>query len=696
MAHDCCGGNSHEDTNKEQEHNGHEGPGQSKEGHSCHDGDHTEHHAGMARDFKRRFFIALVISIPVLILSPTIQEWFGFSVPEFAGSKFMLFGLASIIALYCGWPFYTNGYEELKEKQLGMMVLVSLAVLTGYLYSVAATFFIDAKDFYWEISTLTLVLLLGHWIEMRAIVGTSGALKELVKLIPPKANLIKSDGSTDVIETSELKVNDMVLVKPGEKVPIDGIIIEGESSINESLITGESKPVAKKVGDQVIGGSLNVDGALTVKVAKVGEDTALSQIVELVKQAQSSKPKSQKLADRAAHWLTIIAITVGLLTFFVWNFWLGATFVFALTLAITVVVITCPHALGLAIPAVTTITTTLAARNGILVKDMNGLEQAKDVDWILFDKTGTLTKGEFRVIEVLGFGKDEKEVLQIAGSLEAKSEHPIAMSIVQKAQSESRKILLVKDFRAIAGQGVVGAVEGSRVAVGTAKLMQDNQIEVNQEQMRRIASLEQNGATVVYVASNTALIGAIALADTIKPESKQAVALLRAMGKQVAMITGDHDAIAKSVSETLGIDKYFSRVLPEDKVRKVRELQKNGQKVMMVGDGVNDAPALTQAEVGVAIGAGTDVAAASSEIVLVKSNPLDIVKLIKLSQATMRKMHQNLFWAVGYNALAIPIASGVFFSWGIVLRPEWGAIAMTVSSVIVVVNALMIRRIKLS
>jgi len=307
-----------------------------------------------------------------------------------------------------------------------------------------------------------------------------------------------------------------------------------------------------------------------------------------------------------------------------------------------------------------------------------------------------LTKGEFRVIEVLGFGKDEKEVLQIAGSLEAKSEHPIAMSIVQKAQSESRKILLVKDFRAIAGQGVVGAVEGSRVAVGTAKLMQDNQIEVNQEQMRRIASLEQNGATVVYVASNTALIGAIALADTIKPESKQAVALLRAMGKQVAMITGDHDAIAKSVSETLGIDKYFSRVLPEDKVRKVRELQKNGQKVMMVGDGVNDAPALTQAEVGVAIGAGTDVAAASSEIVLVKSNPLDIVKLIKLSQATMRKMHQNLFWAVGYNALAIPIASGVFFSWGIVLRPEWGAIAMTVSSVIVVVNALMIRRIKLS
>jgi P-type Cu2+ transporter len=376
--HSSCCSDEKEDTEKKEqdhgEHGGHEGHGSKKEGHDCHDGDHTEHHAMMAEDFKRRFFIALVISIPVLILSPTIQGWFNFSIAQFTGDKFVLFGLASIIALYTAWPFYTNGYEELKEKQLGMMVLVSLAVLTGYLYSVAATFFIDAKDFYWEISTLTLVLLLGHWIEMRAVVGTSGALKELVKLIPPKANLIKNDGSTEIVETAELKVNDMILIKPGEKVPIDGIIVEGESSINESLITGESKPVAKKVADEVIGGSLNVDGALTVKVAKIGEDTALSQIVELVKTAQSSKPKSQKLADRAAHWLTIIAITVGLLTFFAWNFWFGATFVFALTLAITVVVITCPHALGLAIPAVTTITTTLAAKNGILVKNMDGLE----------------------------------------------------------------------------------------------------------------------------------------------------------------------------------------------------------------------------------------------------------------------------------------------------------------------------------
>jgi len=662
--------------------------------------DHTEHHSMMAQDFKRRFFIALVISIPVLILSPTIQEWFSFSVPQFMGDKFVLFGLASIIALYTAWPFYTNGYEELKEKQLGMMVLVSLAVLTGYLYSVAATFFIDAKDFYWEISTLTLVLLLGHWIEMRAVVGTSGALKELVKLIPPKANLIKNNGSTEVVETAELKVVDMILIKPGEKVPIDGIIVEGSSSVNESLITGESKPVEKKVGDEVIGGSLNVDGSLTVKVAKVGEDTALSQIVELVKEAQSSKPKSQKLADRAAHWLTIIAIIVGLLTFFVWNFWLGATFVFALTLAITVVVITCPHALGLAIPAVTTITTTLAAKNGILVKNMDGLEQAKDVDWILFDKTGTLTKGEFGIREAQSFGSmQEDEILQIAASLEFKSEHMIAQSITREAKDKNLELLEVQDFKSISGQGVIGSLglrgKVSEIIVGNMKLMQDNGIELNSEHVQKVADLEKQGSTVVYVAIDSELVGVIILADVVKDESKFAIEELKKLGKKVAMVTGDNEAVAKYVANELGIDKVFSRVLPEDKVNKVRELQEGGYKVMMVGDGVNDAPAITQSEVGVAIGAGTDVAAASSEIILVKNNPLDIVKLIKLSTATMAKMKQNLIWAVGYNVLAIPMAAGVFFSWGLILRPEWGAIAMTLSSIIVVINALMLRRVKL-
>jgi P-type Cu2+ transporter len=658
--------------------------------------DHSEHHAIMARDFKKRFFIALIISIPVLILSPTIQDWFGFSIAQFTGDKFVLFGLASVIALYTAWPFYTNGLDELKEKQLGMMVLVSLAVLTGYLYSVAATFFIDAPDFYWEISTLTLVLLLGHWLEMRAVVGTSGALKELVKLIPPKANKVKDDKATEVVETAELAVNDLVLVKPGEKVPIDGVVIEGQSSINESLITGESKPVHKSKGDGVIGGSLNIDGALTIKVTKTGDDTALAQIVELVKSAQNSQPKTQKLADRAAHYLTLIAIIVGISTFFVWNFWLGASFVFALTLTITVIVITCPHALGLAIPTVTTITSTLAAKNGILVKDMNGLERAKDVDWILFDKTGTLTQGEFGVIEVVGFSVDEEDVIRTAASLEVKSEHVIAQSIVAQSGSERQKLLDVEEFKAIAGHGVTGRVNSEDVVVGTVKLMQDNGIELKQEQVQRISSLEQSGNTVVYVAASGKLVGVIALSDSIKPESKQAIEELKSLGKQVAMITGDHEVVAKSVSEYLGIDKYFAKVLPEDKVNKVKELQKGGQRVMMVGDGVNDAPALTQAEVGVAIGAGTDVAVASSEIVLVKSNPLDIVKLVKLSQATMRKMKQNLVWATGYNLVAIPVAAGVLASWGFFLRPEWGAIAMTASSIIVVINALLLKRVSLS
>jgi len=687
--HSCCdaahsleaGDHGREHQGDHKEHGGH---------------DHTEHHAMMAADFKRRFFIALIVSIPILILSPTIQDWFGFSIAQFPGDKFVLFGLASIIALYTAWPFYTNGWDELKEKQLGMMVLVSLAVLSGYLYSAATTFFIDAPDFYWEISTLAMVLLLGHWLEMRAVVGTSGALKELVKLIPPKANKIKDDKTTEVVETAMLAVNDLVLVKPGEKVPIDGVVVEGQSSANESLITGESKPVTKKVGNEVIGGSLNMDGSLTIKVTKTGDDTALAQIVELVKGAQNSQPKTQKLADRAAHYLTLIAIIVGVGTFFVWNFWLGASFVFALTLAITVVVITCPHALGLAIPTVTTITTTLAARNGILVKDMDGLENAKDIDWILFDKTGTLTNGEFGVIEVVGFNADEHDVIKMAASLESKSEHVIAKSIVAKAKSERQNLLPVNNFKAIAGHGVIGTVDSKEVIVGTVKLMQDNGIELQSEYVKRISSLEQRGNTVVYVAQDKKLIGVVALADAIKPESKQAIAELKLLGKQVAMITGDQDVVAKSVAEALGIDKYFSRVLPEDKVNKVKELQKGGFKVMMVGDGVNDAPALTQSEVGVAIGAGTDVAVASSEIVLVKNNPLDIVKLVILSKATMRKMKQNLGWALGYNIVAIPLAAGVLGSWGIFLRPEWGAIAMTLSSVIVVINALMLRRITFS
>jgi len=692
----CCSPKTEKTDLSGQEHNHSEHGDQV--GHGEHH-DHTEHHAMMAADFKRRFFIALMVSVPILILSPSIQQWFGFSVPAFTGSNFVLFGLASIIALYASWPFYSHGYGELKDKELGMMVLVSLAVLSGYVYSAATTFFIDAPDFYWEIATLATILLLGHWLEMRAVVGTGGALKELVALIPPTAHRVDENGTVETIKTSALSIGDKVLVKPGEKIPVDGMVVEGTSSVNESLITGESKLMRKKAGDTVIGGSLNVDGSLTVQVSKTGADTAIAQIIELVRGSQSSKPRSQRLADRAAHYLTIVAIVVGLGTFFIWNFWLGASFVFALTLTITVVVITCPHALGLAIPTVTTITSTLAAKNGILIKNMDGLEVARDIDWVLFDKTGTLTQGAFGVSDVLLFG-DENNALQLAASVESRSEHMIAQSIVAYAKDQNLSLREVQDFKAIPGHGVFGRVhvgDGSiaEVVVGTTQLLQDYGIVLERKHLEQVASLEEKGATVIYVASRKKIAAVIALADMVKPESRDAITSLHGLGVHVAMITGDNEAVARSVARELGIEKYFSRVLPEDKVNKVKALQSGGQKVMMVGDGVNDAPALTQADVGVAIGAGTDVAVASADIVLVKSNPSDIVKLINLSHATGVKMKQNLVWATGYNAIAIPVAAGALAHWNFFLRPEWGAIAMTLSSVIVVVNALLLRRVKL-
>ena len=668
-----------------------------KEHHSDSDNNHTSHHAMMAQDFKKRFFTALVVSIPVLILSPTIQNWFNFSVPTFPGDKFLLLFLASVIALYTAFPFYTGALGELKEKRFGMMVLVSLAVGSGYLYSVATTFFIVAPDFYWEISTLVLVLLLGHWLEMRAVVGTSGALNELAKLIPPRANLVKDDDGVLEIETSQLAMGNIILIRPGEKVPIDGKVTDGSSSVNESLITGESKPVTKNQGDEVIGGSLNIDGSLKVKVAKIGKDTALSQIIELVKNAQESKPKTQKLADKAAHYLTLTAIIVGLLTFFSWNFLLGATFVFSLTLTITVIVITCPHALGLAIPTVTTITSTLAAKNGILIKDMAGLEKVKDTDYIVFDKTGTLTKGEFGVSDIVITSNDfdKEQILQTAASLEQHSEHVIARAITQEAQEQHIKLLEVHGFKAISGKGAVGEIKNAKVFVGTEKLLYENNIQISDEAKSNVHELEKQGKTVIYLATGTQVVGALALADSIKEDSKTAIQALKALGMKVAMLTGDNKQTAAHVAQQLGLDTYFAEVLPEDKVKSIEKLQENGAKVMMVGDGINDAPALTQADIGVAIGAGTDVAIASSEIVLIKNSPLDIVKIIKLSRSTMRKMKQNLAWATSYNLIAIPIAAGVLASWGIILRPEWGALAMTTSSIIVVINALLLKKVDL-
>jgi len=655
-----------------------------------------DHHLMMEMEFKRHFIISTIFTIPLLILSPTVQQWakdfLSLNLPTFQGANYVLFLLASVVALYGALPFYKGAIRSLKSGILDMMVLVSIAVGSGYLFSVGATFFFVAPDFYWEISTLAVFLLFGHWMEMRTIRDASGALKELVKLIPPTANLVRN-GEVIEMDTASLEKGNVLLVRPGEKVPIDGIVIEGTSTVNEAMITGESKPVSKKKGSEVIGGTLNIEGALRIKVTKTGEETALSQIIELVRQAQTTKPPVQKLADRAAHYLTLTAIIVGLATLLYWNFIAGATLVFSLTLMITVVVVACPHALGLAIPTVTTISTTLAARNGILVKNALALETAQKLDIVMFDKTGTLTKGEFGVSDVVSMQEmQEDEVLSIAAALEENSEHVIARGIVALAKNKKLGLPKVSGFVAIPGKGVRGSIGKSTYHLGNKALMESIGADYKNKRAEDLAS---QGKTVVHLASGKTLIGVIALSDLIREESYEAVKALKKIGIKVAMLTGDNKVTAKYVADQLGLDEYFAEVLPEAKSEAVKELQKRGMKVAMVGDGVNDAPALVQSNVGIAIGAGTDVAVESAQIVLVKNDPRDIPKLIKLSKLTMRKMKENLVWATGYNVLAIPIAAGILYPWGILLRPEFAALIMAGSSILVVTNALLLRNEKL-
>jgi Cu2+-exporting ATPase len=670
-----------------------ERPAQAHMEHEQHKAAGHDHHAMMEQDFRRRFWVVLVVSIPVLLLSPTIQDWFGFRL-TFPGVNYVLFALASVIVFYGTLPFYKGARRAVRSGVFDMNVLVSLAVTAGYLFSVGATFFFTAADFYWEISTLVAVLLLGHWMEMRAVRGTTGALKQLTKLIPPMANRIAADGSIEEVPTSEVGKGDLLLVRPGEKVPIDGRVLEGQSSVNEAMISGESKPVSKLPGDQVIGGTINGDGGLRIEVEKTGEETALAQIIALVKAAQASKPPVQRLADRAAHWLTIIATAVAALAFVFWFFISGKPLVFALTLAVTVLVIACPHALGLAIPVVTTISTSLAARIGVLIRDAAATETARRLDVVMFDKTGTLTKGEFGVTDVLPVADwDEETLLGRVAALEVNSEHVIAQSIVKSAQERGLFLAEVRNFRAVPGKGVQGVVGQAQLFAGNRALMEEIGVEVSEDS--GLVQLAGQGKTVVYAATNGRLLGALALADLIRDESREAVRTLREMGLQVAMLSGDSQAVADWVAGELGLDLVFAEVRPEQKADKVKELQAHGKVVAMVGDGINDAPALVQADVGVAIGAGTDVAVESAQVVLIKNDPRDVVRLIRLSRATMRKMYQNLIWATGYNLITIPVAAGLLQPWGVVLRPEWGALAMSASTVIVAINALLLQRAKL-
>ena len=649
---------------------------------------HAAHHAHMVEDFKRRFWISLILTIPVLILSPLIQSLLRFSL-KFPGDKFILFGISTFIYFYGGWPFLKGIFDELKRKRPGMMTLIALAITVAYVYSSGVVFGIRGKFFFWELVTLIDIMLLGHWIEMRSVMGASRALEELARLMPSEAHLVLGDGSIKDIKLEELKQGDRVLIKPGEKIPADGRVIDGESEINEAMITGESKPVSKGANDEVIGGSVNGSGSLTIEVKKTGKDSYLSQVVELVRAASESKSKAQDFANRAAFWLTLIAVTAGVVTLIGW-LTLGKEFVFALERMVTVMVITCPHALGLAIPLVIAVITALSAQNGLLIRNRTAFENARNLQMIVFDKTGTLTKGEFGVSDIISLGDwSENDLLRKVASIEANSEHTIAKGIVKKAKEKNLKLSKAEKFEAIAGKGAKAQVEGEEIFVGNKGIFDIANVK-SVEAEKKMEEIASQGKTIVFVISGKKIQGIVGLSDIIRDESKEAVGKLKDLGLEIAMITGDNNATARYVAGELGLDTYFAEVLPDKKSKKIKQLQRQGKKVAMVGDGVNDAPALAQADVGIAIGAGTDVAVETADVILVKNDPRNVVDVIALSRATQRKMVQNLVWATGYNIFAIPLAAGILYKYGIILVPAVGALIMSLSTIIVAINARLI------
>ena len=657
--------------------------------HTDHSGhtDHADHHAHMAADFRKRFWITLALTLPILVLSPLLQKLVGLrEAVHFSGDVYVLFGFSSAVFWYGGWPFLKGLFKEIKSRQPGMMTLVAVAIATAYVYSSAVVFGLTGKMFFWELATLVDIMLLGHWIEMKSVMGASKALEALAKLMPSDAHKLMPDGSVKDVPLSELAVGDKVLIKPGEKIPADGEIVEGESSVNESMLTGESTPVTKKSGGKAIGGAINGEGSLTIEVKGTGKDSFLSQVIDLVKQAQESKSKTQDLANTAAMWLTIIALGGGVLTLLIWLFVMSRDFAFAIERAVTVMVITCPHALGLAVPLVVAVSTALAASNGLLIRNRVAFEGARKLQAIIFDKTGTLTEGRFGVTDTLLLAQDidEETLRRYAASVDANSEHPIAKAIADASEKRSP----VENFKGIAGKGAEGRVEGKEIKVVSPGFLREQNIAMTE---KRVEELQGQGKTVVFVLVDGVLKGAIALADIVRPEAKQAIAALKALDIRCMMLTGDNNATAKWVSDQIGLDEYFAEVLPQDKAAKVKEVQARGVKVAMTGDGVNDAPALAQADVGIAIGAGSDVAVETADIILVRSNPLDVVAIVQLSSATYRKMIQNLVWATGYNVVAIPLAAGALYAWGVVLSPALGAALMAASTVIVAINARLLK-----
>ncbi|MEN2766272.1 heavy metal translocating P-type ATPase [Ornithinibacillus xuwenensis] len=667
----------HSTTHTNHEHHNHDNSEQ-------HDHQHHGHnHSHMLDDFKKRFYISLIFTIPILILSPMIQSFLGIEW-RFSGDQYVLFILATFIFIYGGLPFLKGLKDELKEKNPGMMTLISLAIIVAYVYSSLTVFGLSGKNFFWELATLIDIMLLGHWIEMRSVMGASNALEELIKMMPSEAHLVDENGDVTDVPISDLKEGDHVLVKPGEKIPVDGAIVKGHSSIDESMLTGESVPVAKEAEDEVIGGSINGEGSLTVSVLKTGEKSYLSQVITMVREAQESKSKTQDLSNRAAKWLFYVALVAGITTLLIWLL-LGYEFNYALERMVTVMVIACPHALGLAAPLVVARSTALAAKQGLLIRNRASFEDARKLQTVVFDKTGTLTEGRFGITDMeIEEGINQEEIMMLAGSLEAQSEHPIARGIVEDAKQRNIKLKSPENFESLTGKGLQGMVEGKDIKIVSPGYIKEQGIEY---QVDKFQDLSKQGKTVVFVLVENKLAGMIALADKIRQSAKHAISELNSLEVKSMMLTGDNRQVANWVATELGLDDVFAEVLPHQKADKIKELKQEGFKVAMTGDGVNDAPALANADLGIAIGAGTDVAMETADVVLVKSNPSDVVSIISLSKATYRKMIQNLWWAAGYNIVTIPLAAGVLSPIGIVLSPAVGAVLMSLSTVIVAINA---------
>ncbi len=646
--------------------------------------DHSKHHKMMVEDFKKRFIISIIVTLPILILSPLVQKFLGISI-NFIGSKYLLWVLSSFIFFYGGWPFLEGIYDELKDRQPGMMTLIALAISVAYIYSGAVVFGLSGKFFFWELATLIDIMLLGHWLEMKSVISASSALETLAKLLPDTAHLIKNNDIVDV-DISNLKNGDTILIKPLEKIPADGKIVKGESYLDESMITGESKPIKKGVGDTVIGGSSNKDSVLEVVVTQSGDDLYLNKVINLVKEAQASKSKTQRLADTAARWLTSVAIFSGLSTFLYWFFY-GPSLEFAIERMATVMIITCPHALGLAIPLVSAVSTSIAAKNGLLIRNRTAFESSKNITVLAFDKTGTLTKGNFSVTRIISLDENYKEsdIVKLAASLEKTSEHPIAKGILEKFKALGlSETEIVSDFKILKGEGVEGKIKDNAVKLVSKRYVEKNGFDVGMQE-------ELDVGSVVFLLINNKPVGVVVLADEIRKESFDAIKRLKRLGIKCWMITGDNEKVAKAVSDKLQLDGYYAQVLPHEKLDKIKEFKKRGEFIAMTGDGINDAPALAEADIGIAVGSGTDVAIDAADIILVNSSPKDVASLILLGRATFKKIVQNLLWATGYNVIAIPLAAGVLYSEGIIVSPAIGAALMSLSTVIVAINAKLLK-----